>query len=209
MIIAFEGIEGSGRTAHLEAVKRYLEKQGYGVVVLGLQMSKLIGERIAQVKKNIVFERRTLFLAYVTDLADQIENYVKPSLDAGFIALADGYILTLTGWGVVRGLEREWIKDVLSIFPTPTISFTLISRPDEIIKRIIKKKGYLDPLSAGIDICIKDDVYTAYESYIERFQEALVSLSKKDNIIHTDREFAEVNKEIVMKIENITTRDIR
>ncbi|MBP1358128.1 MAG: thymidylate kinase [Sulfolobus sp.] len=205
MIIAFEGIEGSGRTAHLEAVKRYLEKQGYGVVILGLQMSKLIGERIAQVKKNIVFERRTLFLAYVTDLADQIENYVKPSLDAGFIALADGYILTLTAWGVARGLEREWMEDVLSVFPTPTISFTLISRSDEIIKRIIKKKGYLDPLSAGIDICIKDDVYTAYESYIERFQDALVSLSKKDNIIHTDREFAEVNKEIVMKIENITT----
>jgi len=205
LIIAFEGIEGSGRTAHLEAVKRYLEKQGYGVTILGLQMSKLIGERIAQVKKNIVFERRTLFLAYVTDLADQIENYIKPSLDAGFIALADGYTLTLTAWGLARGLERGWMEDVLSVFPKPTITFTLISSPEEIVKRIIKKRGYLDPLSAGIDICIKDDVYTAYESYINKFQDALLSLTKKEDIISTNKEFAEVNKEIVMRIDQFTT----
>lgn len=205
LIIAFEGIEGSGRTAHLEAVKRYLEKKGYGVVIMGLQMSKLIGDRIAQVKKDIIFERRTLFLAYVTDLADQLENYIKPSLDAGFIALADGYILTLESWGLVRGLEKEWMEDVLSVFPKPTLSFTLISKPEEIVKRIIKKRGYLDPLSAGIDLCIKDDIYTAYESYINRFQEALISLSDKENIIHTDREFEEVNKEIVMRIDELTS----
>mgnify|MGYP001772534198 CR=1 FL=1 len=205
LIIAFEGIEGSGRTAHLEAVKRYLEKKGYGVVIMGLQMSKLIGDRIAQVKKDIIFERRTLFLAYVTDLADQLENYIKPSLDAGFIALADGYVLTLESWGLVRGLEREWMEDVLSVFPKPTLSFTLISSPEEIIKRIIKKRGYLDPLSTGIDLCIKDDIYTAYESYINRFQEALISLSNKENIIHTDREFEEVNKEIVMRIDQLTS----
>ncbi|BFH74573.1 thymidylate kinase [Sulfurisphaera javensis] len=204
MIIAFEGIEGSGRTMHLEAVKKYLEKEGYGVIVFGLQMSKLIGERIAQVKRNIVFERRTLFLAYVTDLADQIENYVKPSLEAGFIALADGYVLTLMSWGLARGLEREWMNDVLSIFPKSTVYFSLISRPEEIMKRIIKKRGYLDPLSAGIDICIKDDVFMAYADYIDKFQSALVSLSEKNNIIYTDREFNEVHKEIVSRIEAIT-----
>ncbi|BFI77019.1 dTMP kinase [Sulfurisphaera ohwakuensis] len=204
MIIAFEGIEGSGRTAHLEAVKRYLEKEGYGTVTFGLQMSKLIGERISQVKRNIVFERRTLFLAYVTDLADQVENYVRPSLDSGFIALADGYILTLMSWGLVRGLEKDWMNDVLSIFPRPAMYFSLISRPEEIIKRIIKKRGFLDPLSAGIDICIKSDVFTAYEDYINEFQKVLISLSSKENIIYTDRNFDEVHKEIVNKIENLT-----
>lgn len=204
MIIAFEGIEGSGRTAHLEALKKYLEKEGYGVTIFGLQMSKLIGDRIAQVKRNIVFERRTLFLAYVTDLADQIENYVKPSLEAGFIALADGYILTLMSWGLARGLEVEWMKEVLSIFPQSDIYFSLISKPEEIMKRLIKKRGYLDPLSAGIDICIKDDVFTAYADYITKFQSALLSLSSKENIINTDRDFIDVHKEIVTRVESLS-----
>lgn len=205
LIIAFEGIEGSGRTSHLEALKRYLEKEGYGVITFGLQMSKLLGDRIAQVKKNIIFERRTLFLAYVTDLADQVENYVKPAIESGFIALGDGYTLTLMSWGLVRGLEENWMKDVLSVFEKPTISFSLISKPDEIMKRIIKKRGYLDPLSAGIDICIKGDIYTAYEDYINRFQRALISLSDTRNIINTDRDFNQVTTEIVSKIENFTT----
>ncbi|AWR98243.1 thymidylate kinase [Acidianus sulfidivorans JP7] len=205
MIIAFEGIEGSGRTTHLEAVKKYLEKEGYGVITFGIQMSKLMGERISQVKKNIVFERRTLFLAYVTDLADQLENFVKPSIESGFIALADGYVLTLMSWGLARGLEENWMRDVLSVFPKSVLYFSLISKPEEIMKRIIKKKGYLDPLSAGIDICIKEDIFSAYEDYINKFQRALISLSDQDSIMNTDHGFEEVNKRIVSKIENITS----
>lgn len=205
LIIAFEGIEGSGRTAHLEAVRRYLEKEGYGVINFGIQMSKLIGERIAQVKKEIVFERRTLFLAYVTDLADQMENVIKPAIDSGFIALADGYVLTLMAYGLSRGLEKEWMTDVLSIFPKPSISFSLISTPEEIMKRIIKKRGYLDPLSAGIDICVKEDVFGAYNEYIEMFQNYLIDLSKESKIINTARNFDDVNKEIVSEIENLET----
>lgn len=205
LIIAFEGIEGSGRTAHLDAVKRYLEKEGYGVVTFGIQMSKLIGERIAQVKKEIVFERRTLFLAYVTDLADQIENVVKPAIDSGFIALADGYVLTLMAYGLARGLEKEWMTEVLSIFSKPSLSFSLVSTPEEIMKRIIKKRGYLDPLSAGIDICVKEDVFSAYNEYIERFQKYLVELSINSKVINTARDFSEVNKEIVSEIEKLET----
>ncbi|WP_240931353.1 dTMP kinase [Acidianus sulfidivorans] len=205
LIIAFEGIEGSGRTTHLEAVKKYLEKEGYGVITFGIQMSKLMGERISQVKKNIVFERRTLFLAYVTDLADQLENFVKPSIESGFIALADGYVLTLMSWGLARGLEENWMRDVLSVFPKSVLYFSLISKPEEIMKRIIKKKGYLDPLSAGIDICIKEDIFSAYEDYINKFQRALISLSDQDSIMNTDHGFEEVNKRIVSKIENITS----
>jgi len=205
LIIAFEGIEGSGKTSHLEAIKKYLEKQGYGVITFGLQKSKLLGERITQVKRNIVFERRTLFLAYVTDLADQIENYVNPSIDSGFIALADGYTLTLTSWGLTRGLEKEWIDDVLSILPKPSVSLPLISTPDEIVRRIIKKRGYLDPLETGIDICIKEDTFEAYIDYINRFQEVLMSISSKENMIYTDKEFDEVQKEIVRRIVSITS----
>lgn len=205
LIIAFEGIEGSGRTTHLEALKKYLEKEGYGVITFGLQMSRLLGDRISQVKKDIVSERRTLFLAYVTDLADQMENFVKPAIDSGFIALADGYVLTLMAWGLVRGLEEEWMRDVLSIFDKPRIYFTLISKPEGIIKRLIKKYGFLDPLNAGIDICIKDDIFTAYESYIEKFQQYLISLSEKESIISTDKDIDEVHKEIVRKVESITS----
>ena len=204
MIIAFEGIEGSGRTTHLNIAKKYLEEEGYGVITFGLQMSKLMGERIRQVKKNIVFERRTLFLAYVTDLADQMENVVKPSIESGFIALADGYILTLLLWGLIRGLELNWMKDVLSIFPEPKITFSLISSPEEVIKRIIKRDGYLDPLKVGIDICIREDVFNAFQEYAEKFQKYLVDLSKdKAIVVNTTNSIEEVKKEIVMHIENI------
>ncbi|WP_338598441.1 thymidylate kinase [Sulfolobus tengchongensis] len=204
LIIAFEGIEGSGKTSHLEATKKYLEKQGYGVITFGIQRSKLIGDRIAQVKRNIVFERRTLFLAYITDLADQIENYVKPSIESGFIALADGYVLTLMSWGIARGLEKDWMNYVTSIFPKASLSLTLISSPDEIVRRIIKRRGYPNPLETGMDICVKEDLFDAYVDYINKFQDALISLSSKENIIYTDDEFEKAQTEILRRIANVT-----
>ncbi|AWR98501.1 dTMP kinase [Metallosphaera hakonensis] len=195
-IIALEGSEGSGRTYHSNALKNFLEEQGYGVVTFGLGMSKLMGEPISRRKRDIVFQRRTLFLAYVTDIADQVENVVRPMVKAGFIALADGYVSTLMAWGLTRGLEEEWMRDVLSALPKANISLGLISNPDEIMRRILRKKGVLDPFGSGIDICINGDLFSSYRSYLEAFQAHLRKVMEADTIVDTSRDYEVVRDEI-------------
>ena len=145
-LISIEGIDGSGRTIHSQDLKRYLEGQGYGVLAFGLQMSRLIGERITKMKKDMIFRRRTLFLSYVTDLADQMELSIRYGVESGFMAIADGYTLSLKTWGATRGLEDSWMSDVLSILPEPDIRVVLVSSPEEIMRRLISKRGFLDPL---------------------------------------------------------------
>jgi len=197
-IVAVEGVEGSGRTLHAEGIRTYLEEQGYGVITFGLGMSKLLGEAIARKKRDVVFQRRTLFLAYVTDLADQVENLVKPAVESGFVALADGYVLTLMAWGLTRGLERNWMEGVLRALPRPELTLALIAPPEEIMKRIIRKKGVLDPLSSGVDLCVNGDLYQGFRQYLERYLNNMRSLaSDKGGVtVDTGRDFKVVQEEI-------------
>lgn len=198
-ILALEGVEGSGRTMHAESIKRYLEEEGFGVVTFGLGMSKLLGEAISRKKRDVVFQRRTLFLAYVTDLADQLDNVVKPAVDSGFVAVADGYVLTLMAWGLTRGLEREWMEGVLEVLPRAELTLALVAPPDEIVRRIIRKKGVLDPLSSGVDLCVNGDLYQGFRQYLERYQENMRDLARfrGARVVDTGRELSQVQRELL------------
>jgi dTMP kinase len=201
-LVAIEGIDGSGRTFHAETLKRYLEGEGYGVVGFGMQMSKLIGERITKMKNDMIFRRRTLFLSYVTDLADQMELMVKSQLESGFMAISDGYTLTLKIWGAIRGLEDSWMQDVLSVLPEPDIRLVLFSSPDAIMRRLILKRGYLNPLEAGMDVFTKKDVYESYSMYISTFQEKMKKAYPVEKQINTDDNLEIVRNEIIKYVES-------
>ena len=201
-LISIEGIDGSGRTIHSQDLKRYLEGQGYGVLAFGLQMSRLIGERITKMKKDMIFRRRTLFLSYVTDLADQMERSIRYGVESGFMAIADGYTLSLKTWGATRGLEDSWMSDVLSILPEPDIRVVLVSSPEEIMRRLISKRGFLDPLEAGMDVLTKGDVYESYRNYINVFQNTIKTSFPKEKQITTDNNFEDVRLELIRYVES-------
>jgi dTMP kinase len=207
-LISVDGVEGSGRTLHVESLKKWLEEMGYGVTTVGIQMSKLMSEPLSEVKRNIVFQRFTLFLAYATDLADQVENVIKPSIKSGFIVIADGYINTLKSWALTRKLSQEWVNNVLSITPKPDVSISLISPPSVIIRRIIRKRGFLDPLTSAVDLCINEDLYRSFSRYVNKFQSNLTALTEMDggSVFNTNKSLDQSTKEITYYVEGYLKR---
>ncbi|BCU69091.1 dTMP kinase [Stygiolobus caldivivus] len=199
ILIAIEGVEGSGRSTHLQGVKKYLEEEGYGVTIIGLQSSQLLGAKLSQVKRDLVFQRITLFLAYATDLADQIEYTVKEALNSGFVVLADGYVYTLMAWGLTRGLDKNWINDVLSFALKPDLAIALVAPVSTISRRVIMKNGKIDPLTSSIDLCINKDLYTSFRYHVRTFQRYLLEISREYDlkVVRTNRNYEEVHKEII------------
>ncbi len=197
-LIAIDGIEGSGRTSHAKGLSKNLEYKGYGVINLNIEMSKLFGDVINKKKKDIVFETRTLFLGYATALAD-LNNYIKPLLDSGFIVIFDGYINTLKSWGLIRNIDEEWMDNILSLLINPDINILLYSKYEEIIKRIIKKNGFLDPLNSSINVNY-NDLYDVYINYIKSFQDSLFKISEDSIKIDTMRSFEDTKKEIIKNV---------
>lgn len=197
VLIAIDGIEGSGKTLHSNNLLNELEFKGYGVINLNIEMSKLFGNVINKKKKDIVFETKTLFLAYSTALAD-LNNYIRPLTDSGFIVIFDGYINTLKSWGLIRDLNEEWMDNILSLLIKPDINILLYSKSEEIIKRIIKKNGFLDPINSSVNFTT--DIYNSYINYIKKFQRSLFKISENSIKIDTSKKFKTVKNNIIKNV---------
>jgi dTMP kinase len=205
LMISMDGVEGAGRTSHANQLAKKLEYQGYGVINLDIQKSKLFGNVINKKKKDIFFETRTLFMAHATALAD-LGNIIKSSMESGFIVIFDGYIDTLKSWGLVRGLDEAWMNTIFSMLIKPDIEVHLYAASDIIITRIIKKMGFLDPLTSSIELC-NFDLYDSYINYISNFQDELIRPSRHIINVDTSGKFNKTSSKIVKRIYNRINRN--
>jgi dTMP kinase len=164
MLITIEGTDGVGRTTQTQMLREWLELQGYGVVETGWTRSKLIGRTIAQAKEFRQLNRFTYALLYAADFADRLEKEIIPALRAGFIVLADRYVYTAFARDVVRGADREWVRDLYGFAVVPQLVLYLKIDVPTLIRRVIPR-GVVDYFEAGMDMRLGDDAYDCFKKY--------------------------------------------
>src|SRR5256885_3835467 len=113
-LIAIEGTDGVGRTTQIQLLREWLEVKGYGVVETGWTRSPLMQPTIELAKSSNTLNKLTFVLLYATDFADRLEKEIIPALKAGFIVLSDRYIFTALARAGVRGVDRQWLRDLRS-----------------------------------------------------------------------------------------------
>jgi len=111
LFIAFEGIEGSGKSTQAERLYKWLSSQGYDCVLT----KEPGGTEICQKIRNILLDKKNdklskfaeLFL-YLADRAQHVEEVVKPALQSNRIVIGDRFrASTLAYQGGGRGIDKE------------------------------------------------------------------------------------------------------
>jgi dTMP kinase len=164
VLITLEGTDGAGRTTQLAMLREWLEVQGYGVVETGWTRSPLIGRTITQAKQGRTLNRFTYSLLYAADFADRLEKEIIPALRAGFVVLADRYVYTAFARDVVRGVDRQWVRDLFGFAPIPHLVLYLKIDVATLIRRVIAR-GFLDYFESGMDLALGDDPYDSFKQY--------------------------------------------
>lgn len=113
LFLAFEGVEGSGKTTQVKRLADHLEASGIPVVVAREPGSTPLGERVRALVLDAtdlrVPPRSELFLMLAARAAF-VEQVVRPALVAGKVVIADRFELsTLAYQGAGRGLPTEEI----------------------------------------------------------------------------------------------------
>ncbi len=134
LFLAFEGVEGSGKSTQAGLLVERLRKAGFKVVHAREPGSTALGERI----RALVLDERNLGIPPWSELflmlaarAAFVEQVVTPALDEGSIVVADRFELsTLAYQGSGRGLPPEEISRAnrlatQSVSPDATILLTL------------------------------------------------------------------------------------
>jgi dTMP kinase len=164
-LIIIEGADCSGRTTQVSLLKEWLESKGHAVLDTGLRRSGLVGEAIENAKKGNTLGTKTLGLLYATDFADQMENKMIPALKAGYIVLADRYIFTLMVREIVRGADKDWLKEMFGFALVPDQIFYMKVDPEVLLHRALMKYGQLDYWESGMDVCLSSDMFDSFRKY--------------------------------------------
>ena len=114
-LIAFEGVEGAGKSTQLELLRRALEGRGREVVVTREPGGTPAGERIRGLLLDPAAELhpRTEALLFAAARAELVERVIRPGLERGAVVLCDRYLdSSLAYQGGARGLGRGPVEEV-------------------------------------------------------------------------------------------------
>jgi dTMP kinase len=195
-IIALEGTDGVGRSTQIRLLREWLEVQGYGVVETGWTRSELMSPTIDLAKSSNTLNKLTFTLLYATDFADRLEKEIIPALKAGFIVLSDRYIFTALARAAVRGIDREWMRNLYGFAIAPHLVFYLKIDERTLIRRVLESRG-MNYWESGMDLKLADDIYESFRAYqrgllreynalAEQFQFRVLDAKRKVNVIQDE-----------------------
>ena len=187
-LIVIEGMDGSGRSTQITLLQEWLESEGFAVQTSGLRRSNLVGRDIDELLAKNAVTRLTLALMYATDFFDQVEHRILPALRSGTIVLADRYIFTLIGRGVVRGINREYMSGLYAMALRPHLTFWLNVRPETAFGREFRKAQAISYWEAGRDMSLSHDLYWSFIRYQTMIKREFEVMAKRHNFIELDGE---------------------
>ena len=114
-LIAFEGVEGSGKSTQLELLRQALEGRGREVVVTREPGGTPAGERMRAVllDPGVELHPRAEALLFAAARAELVDAVIRPALERGAVVLCDRYLdSSLAYQGGARGLGRGPVEEV-------------------------------------------------------------------------------------------------
>ncbi len=197
-LFVIEGADGSGRSSQIALITRWLEANGHAVRHVGLRRSNLVSEELEDAKHGNVLTRTTLSLFYATDFFDQLINNIVPALRAGFIVIADRYVYTLMARDLVRGADRDWVRNLYSPALVPDAIFYLRVSSQRLVERNLEKNSTLDYWESGMDMGLSRELFDSFFKYQKLLQREFQQMQKeyKFEMINANRRIEKVQPDL-------------
>jgi dTMP kinase len=201
-LFAIEGADGSGRSTQIALLIQWLEANGFAVRFMGLRRSNLASEELEEAKKGNVLTRTTLSMFYATDFFDQMVNEIIPALRAGLIVIADRYIYTLMARDLVRGADRDWVRNLYSPALIPEAVFYFQVSAQHLIERNFQKNATLDYWESGMDLGLSRDMFDSFVKYQRMLQREFQLMQKEFgfDVINANQRIDRIQSELRLKM---------
>jgi len=114
--VCFEGGEGTGKSTQSQALRAWLEGEGFAVVLTFEPGDTEVGRQIRRIVLDPAtgaLSNRTESLLYAADKAEHVDTVVLPALARGQVVITDRYVdSTLAYQGAGRDLDISAVEDV-------------------------------------------------------------------------------------------------
>lgn len=181
-----EGLDGSGKSTQISLLKKWLESEGYSVFFTEWNSSELVKETTREGKKKNILTPTTFSLLHATDFADRLNYQIIPPLKAGMIVLADRYAYTAFARDVVRGVGREWVRNLYSFAVKPDVSFYFDVPIQVAVDRIVSNRPQIKFHEAGMDLGLSMDTKESFTLFQTKILEEYKKLVEEFSLTTID-----------------------
>ena len=141
MLIAFEGIDGTGKTSQLKDLASYLRQQGPEVVETREPTDGPYGKKI----RALYTKRHTVTLEeevdlFIADRRQHVVECIQPALDRESVVLTDRYYYSTAAYQGAMGADPQYILKRNQFAPRPDLVILLTMSVDVSIRRIQEQR---------------------------------------------------------------------
>jgi dTMP kinase len=136
LLIAFEGLDQSGKQTQAELLRERLTGGGRSVRLVSFpDYETVIGAEIGRaLRGERHYTADVMQLLYVANRYEWKGDIVRAK-DAGTIVVCDRYLASSIAYGDAQGLDAAWLTDIQKYLPQPDITFLLDIAPDVSARR--------------------------------------------------------------------------
>ncbi|GAB4338522.1 MAG: hypothetical protein Kow0089_10480 [Desulfobulbaceae bacterium] len=142
ILIAFEGIDGTGKSTQVKLLADYLRGRGYEVVETREPTDGPWGKKIRALFTNrqSVTPEEELDL-FIHDREQHVREVVNPALAKGKVVLTDRYYFSTAAYQGAAGMDPDEVFRRNAFAPVPDLVLLLTMAPEESLVRVQELRG--------------------------------------------------------------------
>ena len=131
LLIAFEGLDQSGKQTQAERLKAAVEARGRTAVLLDFpSYETAIGKEIgAGLHGQRDYGPDTMQLLYIANRYEK-KPQIERLLAEGVVVICDRYLASSIAYGEAQGLDGAWLRGVQTYLPAPDLTILLDIAPE-------------------------------------------------------------------------------
>lgn len=203
LFISVEGIDGAGKSTHVEFIREYLQNKGLEVIVTREPGGTVVGEKIRELLLTSEhMHHNTELLLYFASRQEIIRQVIVPNLEAGVCVIADRFVdasIAYQGGGRELGVDK--IKLVYGLLePTLTTDMTFLFD--------VPLSLAMDRLSRGREL---DRIELESREFFARVQNTYHQLAADEpqriKKIMTNHPIAHTREQLVRHLEHLLVKE--
>ena len=203
--IAFEGLDGSGKSTQVKVLAEKLKGQGLKIYTTAEPTTSRIGQIIKDIfKHKMEADHRTIAALYAADRLDHLTNKtdgILKKIEEGYTVITDRYYFSSYAYHGTH-MDIAWVINANSLSADllrPDLNIYIDISPEESMKRLNKGRAAIE-LYESIE-----NLKKVKEKYFEAFE--LLGEAEKISIIDGHRPEKEISNDIWDEVSKLVGSD--
>jgi dTMP kinase len=196
--ITLEGVDGAGKTTHIEFIKKYLSELGINFVMTREPGGTLLGEQLREILLHDEMSPETETILMFAARNEHIDKVIRPNLTKGNLVISDRftdatYAYQAGGKGVKDeriDILKRWVQGSLQ----PNLTFLFDLSVDVSIERLNKTREL-------------DKFEREEKSFHENIRQKYLLLAKSSQdrfcILNSEESIEKIQNQIKLKLDEV------